>query len=170
MKRAVFTTLLTLFISIAYAETVTTTDGRTIVLNKDGTYQIQGVKTSSSDSMVEVSSHLFEHNVDKYSQKTIRFMPIFTNKSDKNIIALKFTTKFLDPFGRVVLEMNGDSEEKINSKKKSTANLFYVFKDNQFIDGENYDKLLSTVTNGTGSIKTSVTAIVFEGGEVIKLQ
>ena len=70
----------------------------------------------------------------------------------------------------MVLEINGDSEEKIKSKKKTTANLFYVFKDNQFIDGENYDKLLSTVTNGTGSIKTSITAIVFEGGEVIKLQ
>ena len=97
-------------------------------------------------------------------------MPKFTNQSDKNIIALKFTTKFLDPFGDVTLEIKGDSEERIHPGKTSTANLFYVFKDNKFIDGENYDKLLSMVTNGTGAIKTSATAIVFEGGEVIKLQ
>jgi hypothetical protein len=155
--------------SSVYAETVKTVDGRTIVLNKDGTYQVVDIKSSPSKAMIKVQSHLFKHKTDKYSQKSIRFMPLFTNLSDKSIIAIKFTSQVLDPFGDVVLEINGDSEESIKPGKKSTANLFYVFKDNPFIDGENYDKLLSMVTNGTGSIRTNATVIVTEGGEIIKL-
>jgi hypothetical protein len=169
MKYLILNMIIALFVSNAYAETVKTTDGRTIVLNKDGTYQIVKAKASSDKVILKVESHMFERKTDKYSQKSIRFMPLFTNLSDKNVIAVKFTSQFLDPFGEVVLKINGDSEESIKPRGKSTANLFYIFKDNQFIDGENYDKLLSMVTNGTGSIKTAVTVIVLEGGEIIKL-
>ncbi|MFT2109738.1 hypothetical protein [Marinomonas sp. 2405UD68-3] len=169
MKYLVLNMIIALFVSSVYAETVKTTDGRTIILNKDGTYQIVEIKSSANKAMLKVESHMFEHKTDKYSQKSIHFMPLFTNLLDKNVIAVKFTSQFLDPFGDVVLKINGNSEENIKPGGKSTANLLYVFKDNQFIGGENYDKLLSMVTNGTGSIKTNVTAIVIEGGEIIKL-
>jgi len=169
MKALTLALALSLVVLNVAAETVTTTDGKKILLNKDGTYKILNAEVTKQDEIVEVSSHYLEHNVDKYQRKTIRFMPIFHNKSDKNIIALKFETKFLDPFGDVVSEVNGQSEEMIQPGKKSTANMFYVFKDNKFINGETYDKLLSSVTNKTGKTKTTVTAIVFEGGEAIKL-
>lgn len=169
MKSYIFTILLALFSLNLYAETVKTIDGRTIALNENGTYKIIEAKASTNKAMVEVSSHLFKHHTGDYSQKSIRFMPIFKNVTDRNITAIKFTAHFLNPFGDEIMRIDGESEEKIKPGKNSKANLFYVFKDNQFIDAETYDKLLGAVTNGTGSIKTEAKIIVFESGEVIKL-
>lgn len=168
MKSYTFAILLALFSQNVYAETVKTIDGRTITLNDDGTYKIIEAKASPNKTVVEVSSHLFKHHTDEYSQKTIRFMPVFKNLTDRNIVAIKFTSHFLNPFGEEIMKINGDSEEKIKPGKKSKTKLFYSFKDNEFIDGETYDKLLGAVTNGTGSIKTEAKVVVFEGGEVIK--
>ena len=168
MKFYAFAILLALFSQTVYAETVKTMDGRTITLNDDGTYKIIEAKASPNKAIVEVSSHLFKHHTSEYSQKSIRFMPVFKNVSDRNIVAIKFTAHFLNPFGDEIMKIDGDSEEKIKPGEKSKTKLFYVFKDNQFIDGERYDKLLGAVTNGTGSIRTEATVIVFEGGEVIK--
>ena len=95
-------------------------------------------------------------------------MPVFKNVTDRNIIAIKFTAYFLNPFGDEIMKIDGESEEKIKPGERSKNKLFYVFEDNQFIAGETYDKLLGAVTNGTGSIKTEAKVIVFEGGDVIR--
>ena len=169
MKFNAFAILLALSSQNVYAETVTTIDGRTITLNDDGTYKVIETKASPSKLIVEVPSHLFKHHTSEYSRKTIRFMPVFKNVTNRSITAIKFTSHFLNPFGDEIMKIKGESEEKIKPGKKSKNKLFYVFKDNQFIDGETYDKLLGAVTNGTGSIKTEATAVVFEDGEVVKL-
>jgi hypothetical protein len=157
---------ISLFLTGALAETVKTTDGRTIILNKDGTYEI--VSENEIKPQLVIKSHLFEHNISKYKQKSIRFMPIITNESDEKIIAVKFHTQFLNPFGDIVMEFNGESEAAIPPRQTSETSLFYVFEDNQFMNGQPYDKLLSMVTNGTGKIVTKPKAIVFEGGKIVK--
>ena len=116
MKFYAFAILLALSSQNVYAETdaetVKTIDGRTITLNDDGTYKVIEAKASPSKVIVEVSSHFFKHHTSEYSQKSIRFMPVFKNVTDRNITAIKFTAHFLNPFGDEIMKIDGDSADK----------------------------------------------------------
>lgn len=157
------------FVASALAEVVQTTDGRSVDLKDDGTYEfVESVKLSDSD-FVEFTDSYFEHKRGEYGQNFIRFMPIFKNISEKRIVGVKFTARFLNSFGEEILSFSGDSDEPISPGKTSTHNLFYNFEDNQFVPAERYDKLLPMVTNKSGSIKITLDMIAFEGGEIVKL-
>ena len=162
--------LIVMWPAISLAETVTTTDGRIITLNDDGTYLIEASATSEIDAYVTVLEPFFEKHVSQFNQQSIRFMPKFTNVSTAAIVGVRFTASFRDAFGDEVLSASGDMSEKIAPNASSTANVFYVFENNPFIDGESYDKLLPMVTSGTGSIVTTVTGLVVEGGEVVSFK
>ena len=82
----------------------------------------------------------------------------------------KFSSTFKDPFGDTIYILNeGKCEQKIKPGKVSNVRLFYYWDDNEYISDQPYDKLLSLVTNKTGTIETKIIAIVFEDGEVIKI-
>jgi hypothetical protein len=153
--------------AISFAETATTTAGRVITLNDDGTYMIEASATSEIDAYVTVLEPLFEPYDPKYVQQSIRFMPKFTNVSTATIVGVKFTASFRDAFGDEVFSTSGDMSEKIAPNASSTANVFYVFENNPYNGDEPYDKLLPMITGGTGSIVTTVTGLVIEGGEVV---
>jgi hypothetical protein len=51
---------------LAHAETVTTTDGRTITLNADGTYVIEPGPTSEVDAYLTLRDPFFEHHVGQF--------------------------------------------------------------------------------------------------------
>jgi hypothetical protein len=156
-------------------ETVLTVDGRSILLKDDGTFLL--LEEADSDKQILpktnlalVDSNYFTRHTTEYSQKSIRFMPHFKNTSGKTITAIKFDTQFVDPFGDEIYTLKGgSSEERIKPGKISGNRLFYKWEDNQFIDGEPYDKLLTSVTNKTGEIRTQIKIIVFEDGELVKL-
>ena len=152
---------------ILSSEIINTEDGRVIRLNDDGTYSI--LETETPKNQIEVTSHFFKKHIGKYEKYSIRFMPIFKNNYNKSIKAVKFDSTFLDPFGDKIYTLKeGKSEVSISPGKTSKTTLFYFWEDNQFINDQPYDKLLSSVTNSNGSIDTSIIAIVFEDGEVIK--
>lgn len=152
---------------LALADEVTTTDGQRIRLNADGTYIILSSTAPDPNQFVTSAGELFEHHTSEYSQRTVRFMPIFTNHTDRHIVAIKFKSTFKDPFGDVAFEFSGKSTTKIVPGGKSRPSLFYGFEDNQFIAEEPYDKLLPFVANETGSVATVVTAIAFQNGESV---
>ncbi len=156
-------------VSPAVGEVVKTTDGRSIELKDDGTYTFIETAPASQDDFVSFKEPFFERDVSEYGQESIQFMPIFVNTSEKRIVGLKFQADFADSFGDVKVSFNGDTEEPFSPGETSTNILFYNFKNNQFIDGEIYDKLLSMVTNKSGSINVQVKTIVFEGGEIVNL-
>jgi len=148
-------------------EKVTTTDGRVVMLKDDGTYKIMSVKKARWQNYLGVTGELFRRTKRDYAQ-VIDYMPKFKNTSNKTIIGIEFTTTFKNVFGKVVKVISGTVEEKIDAGKLSTAGTFYVFKDNQFIDGEIYDKLLTLVVEKTGKNEVSVKSIVFKDGEIVK--
>jgi hypothetical protein len=152
------------------AETVTTTDGRTITLNDDGTYLIETSTPSDIDAYVTALKPLFERHVSEYQQKSIRFMPKFASVSTIDILGVRFTSSFRDAFGDEIFSFSGDMSERLAPNANSTANVFYVFEDNQFIGGEPYDKLLAMITGDTGSIVTTVTGLAMDGGEVVSFK
>ncbi len=148
-------------------ETVTTTDGRTIILKDDGTYEILASAKENWQDYLELEQSFFRRTERDYSQ-VIDFMPNFKNKTDRTIVGIEFIADFKNVFGKSVHKMKGTMEQKIKAAKSSKNRLFYVFKDNQFIDGETYDKLLPLVLEQTGTQEITVSAIVFEGGEIVK--
>lgn len=155
---------------MSFAETVTTTDGRTIVLNEDGTYVIQETISSSVDEYLTLLDPLFMRHVSEYDQKSIRFMPKVTNKSSQAIVGVRFTSSFRDAFGDEVFAFSGDMNERVAPGGNSTANVFYVFEDNPFMGGQPYDKLLPMISGNTGSIVTRITGIALDGGDVVKFE
>lgn len=156
--------------AISFAETVTTTDGRTITLNADGTYVIEANSPSDIDAYVAGLEPYFERHVSQYQQQSIRFMPKFTNVSETAIVGIRFTSSFRDAFGDEIFSFSGDISERIAPNASSTASVFYVFENNQFMGGEPYDKLLPMITGGTGSIVTVVTGLAMAGGEVVSFR
>jgi hypothetical protein len=149
------------------SERVVTTDGRTLILNADGSYEILQ-SGGGKKVLAKVESHYFVRAKQNYSD-AIRFIPIFKNIGSETITAIKFDSKFTDTFGDTIFEIkDGSSEERIKSGKLSTNNMFYIYEDNQFIGGEPYDKLLVPVTQRTGSIETQIRVIVLENGRIIK--
>lgn len=151
-----------------FPEVVQTTDGRSIDLREDGTYILLEEASEVSAAPVAFEEPLFQHHQDEFQQKTIRFMPIFTNTGDVTIVGTKFTAAFKNAFGEIAVTFSGDSDEALPPGKTSTAGLFYAFKDNPFIANETYDKLLPLVTNGTGSIDVKADMIAYKDGTLFK--
>lgn len=152
-----------------FSDQIITFEGKKILLKDDGTYEF--LMNDFKASPVSIESHYFVRASDEFNiTQSIRFMPKFKNESNKSITAIKFSSTFKDPFGDTVYTLNeGKSEQKIKPGKVSNVRLFYYWDDNEFISDQPYDKLLSLVTNKTGTIETKVIAIVFEDGEVIKI-
>ena len=156
--------------SLAYGETVTTTDGRTITLNDDGTYAIEAGAASKADDHVTLLDPLFRLHVSEYDQKSVRFMPKLTNESESAILGVRFTSSFRDAFGEETFSFSGDMDERIAPGASSTANVFYVFEDNPFISGEAYDKLMPMLSGNTGSVVTTITGLALDGGKVVSFK
>lgn len=152
------------------AETVTTTDGRTITLNDDGTYVIEASKSSAISEYVTLQDAFFAHHVSEYNRKSIRFMPKLKNESESAIVGVRFTSVFRDAFGDEIFQFDGKIEERIASGSSSTANVFYVFEDNPFMAGQPYDNLLPMIDGNTGSITTNITGLAFDDGQVVSFK
>ncbi|MGO4907559.1 hypothetical protein ACEN2J_04415 [Pseudorhodobacter sp. W20_MBD10_FR17] len=168
MKWTVFF-LAILVSSTVYAEIVTTTDGRQIELKDDGTFQMLAlVDVHKTTAKVSYLEPFFQHFAGEYGQNQMRFMPKITNETDRTIVGFKFTTSFISAFGDEVFKFSGESAEKVEPSKSSTADTFYFFEDNQFIAGQPYDKLQIFETSGTGKIETKIDAIVYSDGVVEK--
>ncbi len=148
--------------AISIAETVVTTDGRTITLNDDGTYVIETSAPSEIDAYVRELEPFFERHVSQYDQQSIRFMPNFTNVSTIAIVGIRFTSSFRDAFGDEVFSFSGDMSERLATNASSTTSIFYVFEDNPFLGGEPYDRMLPMITGDTGSIVTTVTGLAMD--------
>ena len=152
-----------------FSDQIITFEGKKILLKDDGTYEYL-INDVQADP-VSIDSHYFIRASDEFNiTQSIRFMPKFKNESNKSITAIKFSSTFKDPFGDTIYILNeGKCEQKIKPGKVSNVRLFYYWDDNEYISDQPYDKLLSLVTNKTGTIETKIIAIVFEDGEVMKI-
>ncbi|MEO9865938.1 MAG: hypothetical protein ABJO29_05280 [Yoonia sp.] len=163
MKYAFSAFWLFLSSSLVHAETVDLTDGRTVELRNDGTYEFVDAPTDNEIKIVIEEPYLL-HHAGEYNRNQMRFMPVISNNTDKEIVGYRFKSRFLSAFGDEVFSFDGESSERITAGSKSNANTFYFFEDNQFISGEPYDKLKIFESNGTGRSETVVTAVVFSDG------
>ncbi|MGB3280678.1 MAG: hypothetical protein WBA92_15935 [Pseudorhodobacter sp.] len=166
MKRFL-TFILLSYASVISAEVVVTTDGRSIDLKSDGTFAILE-KVQEIEVPVSQQDPYFVYAPGKYGDNKMRFMPIVKNESEKTIVGFKFTSVFTSAFGDEIFSFSGESAERIEPGKTSTADTFYFFEDNQFIPGEPFDTLKIFEASGTGKVSTFVTAVVYSDGEIVK--
>lgn len=161
----ILTSLLWAQPSLALEEEVQTADGRTILLKDDGTYEIKWPKQRAWQSFLQERAPLFRKTKRNHSD-TIDYMPNFANISGQDIVGIEFTTEFQNAFGKPILRLNGTVEERVSHRRTTTAGIFYTFKDNPYIDKQDYDKLLPLAVQKTGRQVLSITAIAFADGEV----
>lgn len=167
MKALIFS-LLALLANMSTAEEIQTTDGRTIILHEDNTFDILGERRPMAQNYLEVRSHVFRHHTDNFQRRSIRFMPIFRNRSDRAIAAVKFTTWFYDPFGNPILHTEGQTEERMEPGSRTRARIYYAFNDNQYIKNQPYDRLLHSVLTESATLRTEIRVIAFADGEVMR--
>ncbi len=151
--------------TFSFAETVELTDGRVVVLNEDGTYEFsETVSRTTLD--INILEPFFQHHAGEFDQNSMRFMPVIQNATGKEIVGFQFTSTFLSAFGDEVFAFSGESSERIAEGQTSSSDTFYLWKDNQFMAGQPYDKLKIFESSGTGSVQTDVTAVVFADGSL----
>ncbi|MFB3778479.1 MAG: hypothetical protein ACE141_12755 [Bryobacteraceae bacterium] len=89
------------------------------------------------------------------------------NVSDKIIVGVKGRVSVLDGFGTELYKFAYRSDERLLPGSGSNARSEYRFDDNQFIDGEPYDKMTPLVLGGTAKYSAIVTEIAFEDGTIL---
>ena len=91
----------------------------------------------------------------------------FRNNSKKTLTGLVYETTFLDSFGDVLYKTTMKDQLKIPPGKTNRMSSFWYWEDNEFIDGQPYDKLQSAAGAGTIKVKVKIKKAVFEDGTVV---
>ena len=163
MRPTTLTMCLLLLAQPIAAEIVRLEDGRSVELRDDGTYSFVEAEVAANVA-IEIHDPYFNHHAGEYGQNRIRFMPIITNSTSKEIIGFRFNTRFISAFGEELFQFDGESSERISVGSRSSADVFYYFEDNQFIAGQPYDILKIFESAGTGTIETTITAVAYADG------
>ncbi|MCC3861391.1 hypothetical protein [Pseudemcibacter aquimaris] len=103
----------------------------------------------------------------KRKQKLMEYLPRFKNISGRKIVDIRFTTEFLNDWGRPVYKMNGKIVQDLKPGRRTSKKEFYAFPDDPYIFDDAYDKLEPRTREEGASQKVVVTSIRFANGEVI---
>jgi hypothetical protein len=94
----------------------------------------------------------------------VELVPTFKNTSKKTVVAIAHTLSVADAFGDKIIDGTGKLDIKIPPGKTVQSDTFYTWEDNQFIQGEPYDKLTGPVSTGTAKATLSVTKVIYSDG------
>ena len=91
-------------------------------------------------------------------------IPTFKNTSKKTVVAIAHTLSVTDAFGDKIVDGESKLDIKIPPGKTVESDTFYMWEDNQFMQGEPYDKLSGPVSTGTAKAKLEVTKVIYSDG------
>lgn len=92
----------------------------------------------------------------------------YQNKTSKRIIGTVVTLTVTDPFGKVVLRETMQDATAINPGALHESDAGYYWPDNQFIQGEPFDRMAQSVANGSAKVKATVSKVIFEDGSSVE--
>jgi hypothetical protein len=162
--------LSTFQLSKAYSETVTTTDGRKIILNDDGSYEILSLPENDWSNFVEILSPKFKVSYETQDRRSIRFMPRFKNVQPSKILGIKFKSEFSNSFGENILDFVGIHEDSLDYQASTKTQLSFSFAENPDVIDEPFEKLLPLAELKTGKINTRILAISFADGTILNFE
>lgn len=160
----------TILASTAYSETVTTIDGREIILNDDGSYEIISLTENDWSNFVEILSPKFKVSYETQERRSIRFMPRFKNIQPSTILGIKFKSEFSNSFGENILDFVGIHEDKLDYQASTKTQLSFSFEEKPDIIDEPFEKLLPLAELRTGKITTNILAISFADGRILNFE
>ncbi len=92
----------------------------------------------------------------------------FKNNSKKTLTGLVYASTFVDSFGDILYKTEMKSQLKVFPGSKNTMDTFWYWEDNEFVDGQPYDKLQSAASAGTIKVKVKLKKAVFSDGTVMQ--
>lgn len=90
----------------------------------------------------------------------------FRNNSSKVLTGLIYVATFKDSFGDILYRTEIKDQLKIAPGSTSKMASFWYWEDNEFIDGEPYDKMQAAASAGTVGVSVSLKKAVFEDGTI----
>jgi len=157
-------------LSKAYSETVTTIDGRKIILNDNGSYEILSLPENDWSNFVEILSPKFKVSYETQDSRSIRFMPRFKNVQPGTILGIKFKSEFSNSFGENILDFVGIHEDRLDYQASTKTQLSFSFDEKPDVIDEPFEKLLPLAELKTGKIKTTILAISFADGTILNFE
>ncbi|MGM4913203.1 hypothetical protein [Rhizobium sp. 768_B6_N1_8] len=94
----------------------------------------------------------------------IELVPTFKNSSDKTVVAIAHTVTITGAFGDTIIEGESKLDTKIPPGKTVESENIFFWEDNQFIQGEPYDKPTGPVSTGTAKATLNVTKVIYSHG------
>lgn len=96
----------------------------------------------------------------------VELLPSFTNSSKKTAVALETAIQITDAFGDKIIDVVSKIDVKIPPGKTVESEQIYWWEDNQFIQGQPFDRLQGPVSTGAAKAIVTVTKAVFSDGSV----
>ena len=162
--------LLALGSSVWADETLTMKDGRQIVVKDDFTWdyvaEVKPITAKYAEEAVSVWDKALLREDSDY-EKRIGLYLHYQNNTDKKVIGLIVKVTIVNPFGKAALDTTFEDEVVLEPNERQKSDKFWVFKDNQFIDDEPYDRMSNMADNGTAKINTQILKVVFEDGTIL---
>lgn len=154
----------------ANAEIVTTSDGRQILLNNDGSYEFISKEGQDWREYIEVLDPKLKLTYESIDQRSVRFMPRFKNLKPTSILGIRFNSKFKNSFGDLIFEFSNIHEYRLDYKASTQTQMSFSFEEKLDRVDEPFEKLFPLVEFGTGSVETSIISISFSDGRIIEFK
>ena len=168
MKNTIFALLLS--VSLFADEIVTTKDGKTVLLKDNFTWEyvlsskITNIKYSE-DAVTIWDKELLRKDGEYY--KVVGVFLHYQNNTDKKVTGIVVKIDVVNPFGKSVLSTTYEDQVVLEANEKLKNDEYWVYKDNQFIDDEPYDKMWQMADNGTAKINTKIMKVIFADGTIL---
>ena len=176
--KSIFTIIIILFSVITFADTtVTTDDGKKVILKSNGTWEYKEKESGNNEfKYAEDAVHIWDvslfhweknYKINRYSN-CVALAFHYKNITHKKIVGIEVQCIIKNPFNKILLDKIFQDEVVVEPMGKLKKKMFWTFEDNEFINGQPYDRLKLCAMNGTGKITTKIVKVIFADGTVLK--
>lgn len=170
--------LIAALISInAYAEDITATiDGtsKKVALHENGTWEAlpepevklidQPKDLASAVTVFDTTMIVKEVNYSPSVTLTVRY----ENHTSKRVTGLVASLVVKNGFGNILHTATLQEDSAIEPGEKTSGDTYWHWDDNQFINGQPYDKMWQAASNNTAKVEVKILKAVFEDGTILK--
>lgn len=148
-------------------------EGRKVLLLDDGTWEYVNEKAFSGTlpelavQAVGIWDSFLKHEKTKHGIHSVSLFIDYVNRTSLKVVGVESKVTIRDPFGNVLSEFTKSDPVAIGPKDRLRNNITFSWKDNPFVEGEMYDRLVMVATHKTFKIDVQVKKVVFENGTVL---
>jgi len=152
-------------------EILTLSNGKKITIKDNYTWKYVTSNKPSTIKYAEEAVTIWDKSLlrkDKDYSKALGLFLHYQNHTNKKIIGVVTQVSIINPFGKQIFKTTYEDEVVLKPSQRIKNNQYWVYKDNQFVSDEPYDRMWQMADNGTAKIKTKITKVIFEDGTILK--